>query len=368
MPIPQQKTPDRRISRRQKALRAKMSRRGFDAFLITNPHNVRYFCGFTGDDSWVVLTAGRCALLTDSRYTEQARSECCHCDVLERKGSLHALCRQFLSENEARIVGFESDAVTYRLWSLLQGDGLEWQPSTGLVESQRMTKDPEEVRRIGRAISVAQAAFLQVRELIKPGVTEVWLANKLDAIQRQLGASGSSFEPIVLFGERASLPHGRPSERVLKEGEQVLIDWGARVGLYDSDLTRVLLPSKISGKLRRIYQIVLDAQRAAIDAAKPGMSGRQLDAVARKVIEKAHYGKAFGHGLGHGVGLEIHEGPVLSRFSTDELKPGMVVTIEPGIYIPGWGGVRIEDMILITRTGRRVLTSLPKSMDEVCVI
>ncbi|HUS57436.1 MAG TPA: Xaa-Pro peptidase family protein [Planctomycetota bacterium] len=368
MPRTAQKKAVDYIQRRQSAVRREIAKRGLDALLITNPHNVGYLCGFTGGDSWAIVTADYAALLTDSRYTEQAQNECRHCQVLERTGYLHDLCKEGFRRLKARNAGFESHHVTFRQWSCLQDSQIEWQPTFGIVESQRIVKDAGEIESILRAVNVAQAAFNQVQGLIKPGVTELEIAHAIDGIQRQLGASGSSFEPIVSFGERGSLPHGQPGARVLQPAEPVLIDWGARVGLYNSDLTRVLLPSKINSKLKRIYQTVLHAQRAAIDAAKPGMTGQQLDAIARKVIEKARFGRYFGHGLGHGVGLEVHEAPALSRFSNDQLSAGAVVTIEPGIYLAGWGGVRIEDMILLTRTGRKVLTSLPKNMDEVCVL
>jgi len=349
-------------------LRSRLRKKRLDALLITGATNVRYISGFTGDDSWFVSGREEAALLTDSRYTEQAQSECAHCEVIERKGSMRDTCLKYLKARTIRTVGFEADSISYGEWQRLQGGPAEWRPTSGLVEDLRLIKDAGEIKNIRQAAAIAEECFESIREWIRPGVTEGLVANEIENMLRRLGASASSFETIVLFGQRSSLPHGRPGRRVLRPGEPVLIDWGARLGLYNSDLTRMLLPSTISTKLERIYKAVLEAQQAAIDAARPGMAAGDLDAVARNRLKRARLGRRFGHGLGHGVGMEVHEAPTIRQASGAELRPGMVFTIEPGAYMPGWGGVRIEDMIQLTRKGRRVLTSLPKKLEDVCVL
>ena len=248
--------------------------------------------------------------------------------------------------------------MLYEQWGCLRCEGVEWVATSGLVEGLRLIKDGGEVAAIERAIWVAEEAFRRVRPLVRPGVSELWVANELECVMRGLGAAGGAFETIVLFGERGSLPHGGPSERVLGVGEPVLVDWGARVGLYNSDLTRVLVPSKMSGRFERVYEVVRGAQAAALGAVRSGMGVAELDGVARGRIARAGLGRWFRHGLGHGVGMEIHEGPTLSAVGKGVLRPGMVFTVEPGVYVPGWGGVRIEDMVLLTRRGPRVLTGL----------
>jgi len=324
--------------------------------------------GFTGADSWLVVARDGAALLTDSRYTQQAGFECRHCGVTTRKGTLRDACIKHLKSHGLRIVGFEADSIAYAQWRKLENDAIEWRPTSGMIENMRLIKDAGEIKSIRRAATVAEKCFQSIREWISPGMTERQVANKIEFELRRLGAQSSSFETIVLFGERSSLPHGRPGQRSLGPGEPVLIDWGARLDLYNSDLTRMLLPSTIGSKLKRIYRAVLVAQQAAIDAARPGMTGRELDAVARNHLTRARLGNRFGHGLGHGVGMEIHEAPVVGHTNDARLRPGMVFTIEPGVYIPGWGGIRIEDMVQLTRTGRRILTALPKKLEEVCVL
>ena len=388
------------FQRRRGRVQVRLRRLKLDGLLVTNVTNVRYLSGFTGDSSWLVVgrgegerggredgrtggreegvrgrggeggTGGReegrgagATLITDSRFAEQAHDECAGCAVVVRKGPLHAVCGRVVRAMGLRRVGFEGRGLVYEEWSRLQDGGVTvWVPTAGLVEELRMVKDADEVAAIVRAIRVAEECFRRVRVMVRPGVSEAGVANEIECVLRRLGAAGSSFETIVLFGERGSLPHGRPSGRVLRAGEPVLVDWGARVGLYNSDLTRVLVPSTMSARFERVYRTVLAAQAAALRGARPGMRACVLDGVARGRIAGARLGSRFGHGLGHGVGMEIHEGPAVSALSKDTLRPGMVFTVEPGVYVPGWGGVRIEDMVLLTRSGPRVLTGLPREM------
>jgi len=345
-----------------------LAKEKLDALLVTNPVNVQYLSGFSGCDSWFLAGLTHAVLLTDSRYTEQAEAECLNCRVFQRNGSLYDACSKFLKSWGVKSAGFEADSLTYAQCQKLTEFPSAWRPLQGSVERLRMIKDPLEIEGIRRAISIAEEAFVNVSAGIRPGMTEIEVAGDLDAEMRRLGACGSAFETIVLFGERTSLPHGRPSLRKLHQGDPVLIDWGARAGLYNSDLTRMLLPSTIKGKLERIYLTVLEAHLAAVDAARPGMAAKQLDAVARDHIKSRRMGKRFGHGLGHGVGMEVHEAPHIAASAQTELKAGMVFTIEPGIYLPGWGGVRIENMIRLTRNSRQLLTHLPVSLEKACIL
>jgi Xaa-Pro aminopeptidase len=238
-------------------------------------------------------------------------------------------------------------------------------PIAGLVEELREIKDAHELASLRKAVRQAQRGFAVMRASLKGDMTELEFAHDLEHAMRGFGARAAGFDPIVAVGPRAALPHANPTSARISEADLLLIDWGAMSqDGYRSDLTRVLVTGRISSKLRKIYEVVLKAQLRGIAAIRPGVTGKQVDAAARSVIEKAGYGKQFGHGLGHGIGLDIHEGTRLSPVSKDVLKPGMVITVEPGIYIPGWGGVRIEDDILVTRDGHEVLTSVPKQFED----
>jgi Xaa-Pro aminopeptidase len=237
----------------------------------------------------------------------------------------------------------------------------------GLIEQLRVIKDREEVLATRRAADLARRAFEVVRAAITPDMSELQVAADLEYQTRRFGGKGLSFPPIVAVGSRAALPHANPTERRVGESQFTLIDWGANEGLYLSDLTRMVVIGKISPKLRKLYGVVLKAQLAGIQAIRPGATCESVDRAARSVIEKAGYGKQFGHGLGHGVGLEIHEAPRLAKGQSAILKPGMIVTVEPGVYLPDWGGIRIEDDVLITRSGHEVLTSVPKQLED-CLV
>jgi Xaa-Pro aminopeptidase len=230
-----------------------------------------------------------------------------------------------------------------------------------------MIKDKQELGEIIRSIRMAERAFEVMRASLRPEQTEKQIADEMEHQIRLFGGAGFAFTPIVGVGPRAALPHGRPSQREVAESPFMLVDWGAKAGLYMSDLTRVLATDTISAKLQKVHSTVLAAQEAAIEAIAPGVPLADVDAAARSVIEQAGFGKRFGHGLGHGFGLEIHENPRMSTISKGELQAGMVVTVEPGIYIPGWGGVRLEDDVLVTRDGHEVLSTLPKRLEE-CVV
>jgi Xaa-Pro aminopeptidase len=233
-----------------------------------------------------------------------------------------------------------------------------------LVERLRMVKDKDEIDATRVACQQARRAFDVVRAALTPNMTELDVAAELEYQARRFGAKALSFPAIVAVGPRAALPHATPTSRKLSESDFTLLDWGANSGLYMSDLTRIIVTGKISPKLRKIYAVVLKAQLAAIDAIRPGRTGHEVDRVARRIITRAGFGKAFGHGLGHGTGLEIHEAPRLAKGFKTKLRPGMIVTVEPGIYVPGWGGVRIEDDVLVTRAGCEVLSDVPKQLED----
>jgi Xaa-Pro aminopeptidase len=243
---------------------------------------------------------------------------------------------------------------------------VEIRTTTGVVESLRAVKDRGEIAEIREAIRIAESAYRRVIGNISADQSEKALADAIDHEMRLAGAKCASFPPIVGVGSNAALPHGRPSARKIGEAGYFLLDWGASGRLYKSDLTRMVGTGRIPPKLERLYRVVLTAQAAAIDAIRPGASCRDVDEVARRIIDEAGFGKNFGHGLGHGIGLAVHESPRMARDSKEVLAAGMVVTVEPGIYLPGWGGVRIEDDVLVTRDGHEVLTTVPKDWEDVC--
>jgi len=350
-----------RIRQRLARLREALERARVDALLITSVPNVTYLSGFTGEDSALMVTGRQSVLITDSRYTEQAGAECPEARVHEhRQGLLGAVTRLVRRRGLSR-VGFEESMPHgwyVELRSALGARRLVLQGA--VVERQRQVKDAGEVGAIRRALAVGESWWGRRRRLLRPGRTEREVAAELVYAMCRSGAQGEAFAPIVAVGGRASLPHARPGGRRLGPGRPVLLDWGAAVGSYKCDLTRVLAPSRMTARFREVYGTVLEAQEAAIAAVRPGVTAGSVDAAARRIITRAGYGKQFGHGLGHGVGLEVHELPRIRKRDGTILQPGMVFTIEPGIYLPGRIGVRIEDMVLVTDNGCEVLTTAPK--------
>jgi Xaa-Pro aminopeptidase len=357
------------FSGRVKALQARLRHDEHDALVVVNLVDIRYLTGFVGDDSWLLVpTRGRAVtVLSDSRFEQQIEREAPHARVVMRKKSLSEELAKLAERRAWKRIAVQEAYITVAPFRGL-GEKVgkrklkAW--DDGLLE-QRSIKTPEEVRLIHRAGKIQQEAFIELRDFIEPGQREAEVAAFLEYRMRALGADGVSFPSIVAADANAALPHAIPGSRKLKPGSLVLIDWGAKFRGYCSDMTRVIGLGKMRPKLREIYQIVLDAQLAAIDAIRPGVKLTDVDMVARKIIEDAGYGERFGHGLGHGIGLDIHEAPRLSPLAGDGvLEPGQVVTVEPGIYLPGLGGVRIEDDVQVTARGRRVLTDLPKSLES----
>jgi len=344
---------------------------GLDALMISHPVNVSYLTGFSGESSILLLTGDRTVLVSDARFTEQLAEECPGLPVAIRPPiqKLPEAVAQTLATLNVRSVGFESAAVTVAELETLCGlaPTLSWKGGTDRVERLRLVKDTSEIAEIREAIDMAERAFTAFRAMLRPSDREKDLSDTMEGLIRRAGGTHSSFPTIVAVGERAALPHAPPTERDLASGELVLVDWGASGRFYKSDLTRVLPTRKISTKLEEVYTVVLKAQQQALRAIHPGVAGHLIDAEARAVIAQAGFGAFFGHGLGHGLGIQVHEGPALRPGSETLLQAGMVVTVEPGIYLPGWGGIRIEDDVLITPDGCEVLTHLPRDLGALAV-
>jgi Xaa-Pro aminopeptidase len=336
--------------------------------LITSFVDVSWLTGFEGDDSYVLLTPDKVLLLSDSRYEEQIglESPWTH-TVMRKKAILDEVAKQ-LKRLKIDTLTVQAESMTLKgqskLLELLKksGTSVKFKPAADLCITPRNIKDDHEIAIMEEAIRIAEGAFLAIKPSLTPGITENDIAGLLGYEMRKRGALNSAFDSIIGFGPNGSLPHYRPAAAKLTANMPMLFDWGARFRGYCSDLTRSLFLGNVPAKMREIYKVVLDAQLAGIAAIKPGAHGKKVDKAARDVITKAGYGDNFGHGLGHGVGRDIHESLSLSRLSTTTLEPGMIVTVEPGIYLPGIGGVRIEDDILVTPTGHRVLSSLPKDL------
>ncbi|MFO7907764.1 MAG: Xaa-Pro peptidase family protein [Pirellulaceae bacterium] len=356
--------------RRTKLLRA-VKRAGADAILVTNVANVTYLTGFTGDDSYLLVGDGLEVMLSDPRYSQQINEESPGLDMALRDPgtTLVSVAEKVIQKARVKSLAVEAESMTVARHAQLSQALPKTQlvASTGLVEALREIKDAAEIQKIREAVRLAEKAFGVIRAGWCPGQTERWIAHELEHRIRGMGGEGCSFPPIVAGGARAALPHAVPTGDPTEVNQILLIDWGATAGLYRSDLTRMLVTGKISPKFERIYRVVLEAQERAIAAIEPGALMSDVDRVARSSIAEAGYGKRFGHGLGHGFGLEVHESPRLAATANRPLKAGMVVTVEPGIYLPNWGGIRIEDDVLVTRDGHEVLSSLPKDLAS-CVV
>lgn len=345
-------------------LRKELEELQHEAILIGSSHNRRYISGFSGSSGYVLVSHDHAVLLTDFRYRVQAKEQAPGLDVIEHGTSPLDEIRELLSNWGITKLAFEQEHVTFaehaRWSSTLQDVTLV--PAAGLVEKLRMIKDEAELAVMQEAADLADRTFSYITGLIKSGMRERDVALEMEVFMRTGGATSSSFDTIVASGERSALPHGVASDRVIGINEFIKLDFGAYYNGYCSDLTRTVVIGQPTDKHREIYDIVLEAQLHALANIRPGMTGLEADALARDVITKHGYGDKFGHGTGHGLGMEIHEAPRLSKLSDTILTPGMTVTVEPGIYLPGFGGVRIEDDIVITESGIKILTSSPKEL------
>lgn len=348
---------------RVEKLRKKMRENDLDSFLVTSPYNLRYLTNFTGTTGLAVITLDNAYFITDFRYTEQVARQAQGFEIIQNVGPIFETVADLVKKAELQELAFEETQVSFYDYSILEEIIMaELIPVVGMIEELREVKDEEEIALIEKACHIADSAYDHILKMIRPGMTEIEVANQLDFYMRSLGASGVSFETIVASGVRSAMPHGVASSKVIEQGDLITLDFGCYYEGYVSDMTRTFAIGDPGEKLKEIYQIVLDAQLAVIDAAKPGMMGSQLDAVARDYISSKGYGEAFGHSTGHGIGLEIHEGPNVSSRAEKQFVEGNVITDEPGIYLPGIGGVRIEDDLLITAEGNRILTQSPKEL------
>jgi Xaa-Pro aminopeptidase len=359
-----------RFGDRREGLRRTLRASDVEGVLVGSSTNVRYLTGFTGDSSVLLVGRDREIIVSDGRFTTQLAHECPGLEAHIRPSGTE------LTQTVGRVVrglgwrrlAFEASSCTVAEYQALceAVAGVELVGVRGWVEALRRVKDEAEIAAIRDAVRCAERAFTMARAGLRDDDTEKDVSDAIEAALRRCGATASSFPPIVAVGVRAALPHARPTrETRLRDADFVLLDWGASGEPYKSDLTRVVVTGKVTPKFETIYRTVLAAQERAITAIRPGAKGHDIDAEARSVIEAAGFGGFFDHGVGHGIGMEIHEAPRIRKESPDILEPGNVVTVEPGIYLPEWGGVRIEDDVLVTDAGCEVLSRLPKSLDSV---
>jgi Xaa-Pro aminopeptidase len=345
-------------------LRERMNTEELDAILVTSGFNRRYISGFTGSSAYLLITSDKAYLLTDFRYIQQAEEQAPEFEIIRHQGSLSEEVGKQLQKLKVHTIGFEKQHVTYATYEELQqrAANVKWVPIEGILEELRLIKTEQELATIQKACQIADDAFQHILGYIKPGVTEKEAAIELEFKMRKLGAQGPSFDTIIASGERGALPHGVASDKIIRSGELVTLDFGAYYQGYVSDITRTVAVGEPSEKMKEIYEIVRLAQENGVANVKPGLTGKQADALTRDLIRDAGYGEFFGHSTGHGIGLEVHEGPGLSSKSDVVLKPGMIVTVEPGIYLPHVGGVRIEDDVVLTDNGCEILTKSPKNL------
>ncbi len=351
------------IDTRLEQVRKMMKDQDLPALMITQDDNRRYLTGFTGDAGFLIITPQQAILSTDSRFWEQAEGQAPAFQLHRAKGRLREMWTGALElAGKPKRIGIESDKVTVSQFDLMQSSfaDVEWVKTSGVIEQLRAVKDADELASIKKAIVLAEKGFIHLMKRIKPGMTELEAAWILEVYLREHGSEGLGFDTIVASGLNGAMAHHEPNNRVIQKNEPIIIDWGARVDGYRSDNTRTIALGDGDAKYHEVYNIVKQAEEIAIAKVKGGITGKAADILARDVIVAAGYGDNFGHSLGHGVGLAIHEEPRLSQLNDDVLPSGAVVTIEPAIYIPGWGGVRLEDMVLLQDKGAKLLTDVVK--------
>lgn len=344
-------------------LRESLVAQGLEALLISQPENRRYLSGFTGSSGWLLISAERSILATDFRYYEQVGREAPAFELAQIKTTFSKLLPDLLAGMGVRRLGFESQHVTVdELDTWRQAtEGVEWVPCKGLVEALRAVKEEPEVEALRRSVALTDAAFAHLMEVIRPGMTEQQAAWEIESYMRSHGASKVAFDLIVAAGPNGALPHARASDRIVQPGEPIVIDIGCVVDGYCSDMTRTVCLGEPDPRYVAVWELVLRAQEAAKAAIRAGVPAVEVDGAARSLIAEAGYGEHFGHGLGHGVGLAVHESPKASPLSEDVLQAGMSLTVEPGIYLPGEFGVRIEDLVIVREEGAETLTNTPKT-------
>jgi len=357
------------VKNRTQKLRQLLQRHDLDAVLLTGSPSLRYYCGFTGSDGALLIRADVVEFLTDSRYTSQAQQEVVADRIIEHRGKTDGIA-DLLKEGSIRSLGYDAENLSCATFEELRQKSPQqcvWHPLPKEFKGLRGIKDGTEIVIMKRAAQIAAEAFEEIRPRIRPGAVESELALALEFAMRRRGAEDRSFPFIVASGERGALPHGVASDRRLGDGELVTFDFGARWRGYCSDETVTVALGSVPPRLRQIYDVVYQAQQKALASIRPGVTLHEIDQVARAFISDRGYGEYFGHGLGHGVGLEVHEFPVVSPRSVDVAAEGMVFTVEPGIYIPGLGGVRLEETVLVTAQGYERLTTICKDYSSICM-
>jgi Xaa-Pro aminopeptidase len=355
------------VNQRLANVRAKLAEQGVDELLVTRPENQLYLSGFCGGeylDATLLISAEHTMISTDSRYYEDVRRRAPDFKLFEAGYDRNKALGEFAAVTKAKVMGYEMThltVATLKDWTkAARKAGFKLVPTTGLVEEFRMVKEPAELAAIKRAVELTDAAFAHFVANVKVGMTEKEAAWNIEEYMRTHGADKVAFDLIVASGPNGALPHAIPGARKFQRGEPIVVDIGCRIDYYHSDMTRTICLGQPDEQFNKVFSTVLKAQKAAEKKIKAGVKGKRADAFARNVIEKAGYGEYFGHGLGHGVGLAVHENPRASKLSKDVYRPGMTLTIEPGIYIPGWGGVRIEDLVIIQEDGMEILSQASK--------
>jgi Xaa-Pro aminopeptidase len=349
-----------RISR----LRRLMKQSGLPAFLVARREDVRYLTGFSGSAGSLLVASGRPCLITDFRYKLQAHLETKGVTVLIQKKDFFTALRDAAEHLAADRLWFDESALTVQDLKKLKKQGLTLKGHSDLVGMLRRHKDEHELAHIRLAIKRAEQSFRELKKSIKPGALERELGLRLELLMRENGSRKAAFDTIVASGGNGAMPHASVTSRRIKKGDLVTFDFGAEANGYYSDITRTICVGRPSTRQREIHELVLKAQTAAIDRVRPGVTCKSVDDTARTIIRNAGHGEHFGHGTGHGIGLMVHEGPSLSPLSKDRVEKDMVFTVEPGVYLPGWGGVRIEDMVFVTESGVKVLTTLPRELES----
>ena len=355
------------VKGRVERLRALLTEKVVDAVLVTKEENVHYFSGFRGDSTALLVTHERLLLVTDSRYTEQASGEASLYEIVEQRDGLYRKVAELAVEAGVVALGYEGAALVCDQYEKLKEMLGEISFDTSLaLDALRQVKDADEIALIRRACAIADEGFAHIIRYIQPGMTEMEVAAELEHYMRTLGSERPAFQTIIASGVRGSLPHGVASDRVIARGELVTMDFGAVCAGYHSDITRTICVGRADARQREIYDAVLSAQMRALAVLRPGVTGIEVDRIARDSLAEKNFEQYFGHGLGHSLGLEIHEEPRLSKAGKHIMQPNMLITDEPGVYIPGWGGIRIEDTVLITADGSEPLTRAPKEFIEIC--
>jgi Xaa-Pro aminopeptidase len=348
---------------------SKIQEMGLDCLIVSDINNIRYLSGFTGSEGWMVITPDKAFIAVDFRYQEQVKDEVTYCEIVSIYGAMDNWLLPLIQNIKHHKIGFESDNLSFAIYNRLEDSiskadkSIQIIPTSRLIENMRMVKEPDEIDSILKAVKLTDSVIEYAGSILSDDITEKQLAWELEKYLRDNGSEAIPFDIIVASGPNSALPHASPTDKKISSDAPLLIDIGARINGYCSDLSRTLCKGQQDETFRKVYDIVLAAQMTALNILEAGMTGQQADSISRTVIEKSGYGDCFGHGLGHGIGLSVHEVPRLGQNSVDVLTENMVFTIEPGIYIPGWGGVRIEDTVMIKNGRTHSLSTVAKILN-----